>query len=90
LAPGEIGWSIDSRRAYIGNGTLEEGSPIEGRTEIITEVSLINLKAEFNSDVNALQSNVSVLQEDVLALQNGVLSSTAFTLTADTNKTISS
>jgi hypothetical protein len=39
LASGELGWSIDKRRLYIGNGTLVEGAPIEGRTEVLTEQS---------------------------------------------------
>lgn len=39
LASGEFGWSIDKRKLYIGNGTLDEGAPIEGRTEILTEKS---------------------------------------------------
>ena len=37
LASAELGWSIDERRLYIGNGTLEEGAPTEGVTEILTE-----------------------------------------------------
>jgi hypothetical protein len=39
LAGAELGWSIDTRRLYIGNGTLEEGAPIIGNTEILTEFS---------------------------------------------------
>jgi len=36
LASGEMGWSVDERRLYIGNGTLSEGAPEEGNTEILT------------------------------------------------------
>jgi hypothetical protein len=39
LAGAEFGWSIDSRRLYIGNGTLQEGAPVIGNTEILTEFS---------------------------------------------------
>lgn len=39
LAGGEFGWSQDTRQLYIGNGTLEEGAPIIGNTEILTEFS---------------------------------------------------
>lgn len=39
LAGAELGWSIDERRLWIGNGTLEEGAPIVGNTEILTEFS---------------------------------------------------
>lgn len=43
LASAELGWSIDTRKLYIGNGTLEEGAPSTGITEILTEKSLANL-----------------------------------------------
>ena len=39
LAPAEMGWAVDERRLFIGNGTLEEGSPVVGNTEILTEYS---------------------------------------------------
>jgi Pectate lyase superfamily protein len=39
LAGAELGWSIDARRLYIGNGTLAEGAPVVGNTEILTEFS---------------------------------------------------
>jgi hypothetical protein len=37
LASAELGWSIDQRRLFIGNGTLGEGAPIQGVTEILTQ-----------------------------------------------------
>lgn len=39
LAGAELGWSVDQRRLYIGNGTTEEGAPALGNTEILTEYS---------------------------------------------------
>lgn len=39
LAGGELGWAIDDRRLYIGNGTLAEGAPTVGNTEVLTEYS---------------------------------------------------
>ena len=39
LAGAELGWSIDERRLFIGNGTLAEGAPVVGNTEILTEFS---------------------------------------------------
>ena len=39
LAGGEFGWAVDSRRLFIGNGTLAEGAPVVGNTEILTEYS---------------------------------------------------
>jgi len=39
LAGAELGWSTDTRQLYIGNGTLEQGAPVVGNTEILTEFS---------------------------------------------------
>ena len=36
LAAGEFGWSIDDQRLYIGNGTVADGAPAVGNTEIMT------------------------------------------------------
>lgn len=41
LAGGELGWALDSRQLFIGNGTLEDGAPVIGNTEILTEFSNI-------------------------------------------------
>ena len=44
LAGGEFGWSIDTRELFIGNGTLENGAPFIGNTQILTQYSdIINL-----------------------------------------------
>jgi len=39
LAGAELGWSIDQRRLFIGNGATEEGAPVVGNTEVLTEFS---------------------------------------------------
>ena len=39
LAGAELGWAIDERRLFIGNGTLQDGAPIIGNTEVLTEFS---------------------------------------------------
>lgn len=39
LAGAEFGWSTDTRQLYIGNGTLQDGAPVIGNTEILTEFS---------------------------------------------------
>lgn len=39
LASAELGWSVDTQQLYIGNGTLEEGAPEIGNTEILTALS---------------------------------------------------
>jgi len=39
LASAEFGWVVDQRRLYIGNGSLTEGAPEIGNTEILTQYS---------------------------------------------------
>ena len=36
LAAGEIGWVVDEQRLFIGNGTVSDGAPAVGNTEIVT------------------------------------------------------
>lgn len=44
LASAELGWALDSRQLYIGNGTIAEGAPEIGVTEILTQYSdLLNI-----------------------------------------------
>ena len=43
LGTGEFGWAIDKLRLFIGNGTINDGAPYEGNTEILTSNS--DLKA---------------------------------------------
>jgi len=48
LAGAELGWSTDTRQLWIGNGTLEEGAPVVGNTEILTEFSdLLNFSTTY-------------------------------------------
>jgi hypothetical protein len=46
LASAELGWSVDTQQLYIGNGTLEEGAPDLGLTEILTENSISEIIAQ--------------------------------------------
>jgi len=39
LAGAELGWAIDERRLFIGNGDLVDGAPVVGNTEVLTEFS---------------------------------------------------
>ncbi len=41
LASAELGWAVDEQGLYIGNGTISEGAPALGNTEILTEHSNI-------------------------------------------------
>ena len=46
LASAELGWSMDTQKLYIGNGTIAEGASELGNTEILTEHSEILRLAE--------------------------------------------
>lgn len=37
LASGELGWAVDTRELYIGNGAVSEGSPEVGNTKVLTQ-----------------------------------------------------
>lgn len=47
LAGAELGWCYDSRRLFIGNGTLQDGAPVIGNTEILTEFSDITVLSNY-------------------------------------------
>jgi len=48
LAGAELGWATDTRRLYIGNGTLADGAPVVGNTEVLTEFSdLLSFTTEY-------------------------------------------
>ena len=36
LASGEMGWAVDTQQLFIGNGSVAEGAPAVGNTEILT------------------------------------------------------
>jgi hypothetical protein len=43
LASGEMGWSVDEQRLFIGNGSVAEGAPAVGNTEVLTEARMFDL-----------------------------------------------
>ena len=43
LAGGELGWAVDTRELYIGNGSVSEGSPAVGNSKVLTESPSLNL-----------------------------------------------
>lgn len=83
LASGEMGWSVDGRRLYIGNGTLAEGSPEIGNTEILTELSQALLNFQFDtitSNIANLQSNITSISSNITILQDTLLYPSTLTL----------
>ena len=74
LAGAELGWSVDTRKLYIGNGTLEEGAPTLGVTEILTQYTdLSSLLGSYtfvgNSTGYTVQTGSSVLNPVVRSFQ---------------------
>ena len=39
LSTAELGWEIDTRKLFIGNGPINEGAPQIGNTEVLTQHS---------------------------------------------------
>jgi hypothetical protein len=39
LAGAELGWALDARKLYIGNGKIIDGAPTIGNTEVLTQYS---------------------------------------------------
>ena len=53
LSSGELGWAIDTRELYIGNGAVSEGAPAVGNTKILTQYDDLFSLADtytYNSD----------------------------------------
>lgn len=76
LASGEMGWSIDERRLFIGNGTLSEGAPDIGNTEILTIYSPIGAALSnvviIENQVNGLAANIAALQANSTTILSSV------------------
>jgi len=48
LAAAELGWAMDAQELYIGNGSVAEGAPAVGNTEILTEhTNIFNLLKQY-------------------------------------------
>jgi parallel beta-helix repeat protein len=70
LASAELGWAIDTRELYIGNGAVSEGAPAVGNTKILTEYddlfSLANTYSYRSPDSFLTGSNSSAPVERTL------------------------
>jgi hypothetical protein len=70
LASAELGWSIDTRQLYIGNGTLSEGAPTEGVTRILTQY-----------DIDDITSNLAFVNYTFVGNAPGYAAQTGTSLT---------
>jgi hypothetical protein len=86
LASGELGWSIDERRLFIGNGTLTEGAPEIGNTEILTIYSPIGAAL---ANIGIIESQITILQGNVANLEAAIGAPVTSTL-ANNNSVASS
>lgn len=73
LASAELGWSVDARRLYIGNGSLAEGAPETGNTEILTEYSNIPGVTSYTQTLTNNTSNVAVANMEFDSTEPGVI-----------------
>jgi Pectate lyase superfamily protein len=74
LAGAEFGWALDTRKLYIGNGTISEGAASEGVTEILTQYSdLLNIAGAYtfkgSQSGYTSQTGVSALAPILRSLQ---------------------
>jgi len=78
LDTGEFGWCVDTQQLFIGKGTLAEGAPETGVTEILTEYTT----ASIINSVNSLNANVANIAANVSSIisQIGNLVPVSFTL----------
>jgi len=73
LASAELGWSVDARRLYIGNGSFAEGAPETGNTEILTEYSNIPGVTSYTQTLTNNTSNVAVANMEFDSTEPGVI-----------------
>jgi len=69
LAAGELGWVIDEQRLFIGNGTVSDGAPAVGNTEIVTAGSSAFTTALNHTYKGYLEDNTPVTTSQQRTLQ---------------------
>lgn len=67
LDTGEFGWCVDTQRLFIGKGTLAEGAPETGVTEILTEYSTGLIGAQIDA-VNANIANLNAFVSNLTSI----------------------
>ena len=88
LSSAEMGWSIDEQRLFIGNGTLSEGAPMTGVTEILTSQSMYSEMAlieSLESNLANMTANITTIQSEITSLQANAMMQT-ITLSNNTTK----
>ena len=80
LAGAELGWSTNTRQLWIGNGTLEDGAPVIGNTEILTEFSDV-----FAGRAQVAFGDYIINAGTTAILSNDVTTQTVFTIDTSPN-----
>jgi len=73
LASGELGWAIDTRELYIGNGAVSEGAPTVGNTKVLTQYDDIFSLADsysYRADDTFLQTGATAVNPTKRTLQD--------------------
>lgn len=87
LASGELGWALDTRELYIGNGSVSEGAPQVGNTKVLTEYDDIFTLADtysYRSDAGFILTGIDATSPTTRTLQDRLddrVSGRAFGLT---------
>lgn len=72
LDTGEFGWCVDTQQLFVGKGTLAEGAPITGVTEVLTEYSVGSINTSIAS-VNANIANLTALVSNILPITSNLV-----------------
>ena len=62
LAGGELGWAVDTRELYIGNGSVSEGSPSVGNSKILTQHDNLFTFADQYENHNSSEEGVKIIK----------------------------
>lgn len=72
LDTGEFGWCVDTQQLFVGKGTLAEGAPITGVTEVLTEYSVGSINTSIDS-VNANIANLNATIANILPITSNLI-----------------
>lgn len=68
LDTGEPGWCVDTQRLFIGKGTLAEGAPETGVTEILTEYSVLEFE-NFTANIANIEANIAIISANIANIE---------------------
>ena len=92
LASGELGWAIDTRELFVGNGAVSEGAPEVGNTKVLTQYDNIFTLADtysYRSEDEFIQTGASSGSPVQRSLQDRLddrVSVRSFGLTGETSQ----